>query len=506
MEPVNDQEDAASWGDWDENDEAEQTKCLLTEEIFPSVDKAIDSCEGLGLKFRQNIKGKSTYDKMKIVNFIRMKAAEKESADSINKMIEKKEWSDDKYLTPTLEYDPLLFSLDEESDDGDEAATVDALRAENELLKEKLREYLEQEHQDPEPKKLPTVKEEDDRLFFSGYGQFDIHETMLKDIPRTALYRTALSENPTLVSGAKVLDLGCGTGILSMLAATGGASQVVGVDASERVAYFASENVKRNGLSGTIKIINNKIEDVVNPFGEGEKADVLVSEWMGYCLLFESMLDSVITARDTHLKPGGAILPDIARMFAAGIRYEGTDLQFWDKVWGYDMTAMRDEVQKQSLKTAVVTDISGSHVITSTSTIRTFDLSTVSKEEIPFTSDFTLKPFHGTESVSAVVLWFDTEFSPRYCKDQSVTLSTSPYAKPTHWHQTSLLLESPIAISKKSSSEGEIGSESRPATHISCTISIVKCQAHHRDLDISLTVTPFCGDDVGKTQTRSYIL
>lgn len=46
--------------------------------------------------------------------------------------------------------------------------------------------------------------------------------------------------------------------------------------------------------------------------------DVLVSEWMGYCLLFESMLDTVLVARDKYLKPGGAILPDVATFFLAG--------------------------------------------------------------------------------------------------------------------------------------------------------------------------------------------
>lgn len=40
--------------------------------------------------------------------------------------------------------------------------------------------------------------------------------------------------------------------------------------------------------------------------------DVLISEWMGYCLLYESMLTSVLYARDHWLKPGGAILPDTA--------------------------------------------------------------------------------------------------------------------------------------------------------------------------------------------------
>lgn len=45
--------------------------------------------------------------------------------------------------------------------------------------------------------------------------------------------------------------------------------------------------------------------------------DVLLSEWMGYCLLYESMLSSVLFARDRWLKPGGAILPDTATMVSS---------------------------------------------------------------------------------------------------------------------------------------------------------------------------------------------
>ena len=33
--------------------------------------------------------------------------------------------------------------------------------------------------------------------------------------------------------------------------------------------------------------------------------DVIISEWMGYFLLFESMLDTVIVARNQHLQTGG---------------------------------------------------------------------------------------------------------------------------------------------------------------------------------------------------------
>ena len=48
-----------------------------------------------------------------------------------------------------------------------------------------------------------------------------------------------------------------------------------------------------------------------------DQVDVVVSEWMGYFLLYESMLDSVIWARDKYLSPGGSspLLPRPPRLF-----------------------------------------------------------------------------------------------------------------------------------------------------------------------------------------------
>jgi len=57
--------------------------------------------------------------------------------------------------------------------------------------------------------------------------------------PRTLAYQSALTRNPSLMQGAVVLDVGCGTSILSLFAAKGGAAAVVGLDGSERIAGFA---------------------------------------------------------------------------------------------------------------------------------------------------------------------------------------------------------------------------------------------------------------------------
>jgi protein arginine N-methyltransferase 1 len=78
----------------------------------------------------------------------------------------------------------------------------------------------------------------------------------------------------------------------------------------------AREIVTVNGMADKITLLQGKMEEVTVPF---PKVDIIISEWMGYFLLYESMLDTVIYARDKYLTPGGLIFPDKATIFMAGI-------------------------------------------------------------------------------------------------------------------------------------------------------------------------------------------
>ena len=62
--------------------------------------------------------------------------------------------------------------------------------------------------------------------YFDSYSHFGIHEEMLKDEVRTRSYMNAIEQNRHLFKGKVVLDIGCGTGILSMFAARAGAKCV----------------------------------------------------------------------------------------------------------------------------------------------------------------------------------------------------------------------------------------------------------------------------------------
>ena len=112
--------------------------------------------------------------------------------------------------------------------------------------------------------------------YFDSYAHFGIHEEMLKDQIRTITYRNSIYQNPELFRDKIVLDVGCGTGILSMFAAKSGAKMVIGVDMSD-IIHQARQIVKDNDLEDKVTLLQGKMEDVVLPV---PKVDIIISEWM----------------------------------------------------------------------------------------------------------------------------------------------------------------------------------------------------------------------------------
>lgn len=105
-------------------------------------------------------------------------------------------------------------------------------------------------------------------------------------------------------------------------------------------------------------MIKGKIEEITLPV---EKVDIIISEWMGYFLLYESMLDCVLWARDKYLKPvTGKMLPDRALMYVAAIEdaeYKNRKIGFWEDVYGVDMSCLSNTVMKEPLVDNVEKDM-----------------------------------------------------------------------------------------------------------------------------------------------------
>uniref|UniRef100_A0A5F9CT18 Protein arginine N-methyltransferase 2 n=1 Tax=Oryctolagus cuniculus TaxID=9986 RepID=A0A5F9CT18_RABIT len=120
-----------------------------------------------------------------------------------------------------------------------------------------------------------------DEEYFGSYGTLKLHLEMLADQPRTTKYHSVILQNKEALEGKVILDVGCGTGIISLFCANYARPKAVyAVEASE-MAQHTGQLVLQNGFADTITVFQQKVEEVVLP----EKVDVLVSEWMGTCLL-----------------------------------------------------------------------------------------------------------------------------------------------------------------------------------------------------------------------------
>jgi len=275
--------------------------------------------------------------------------------------------------------------------------------------------------------------------YFDSYAHFGIHEEMLKDEVRTLTYRNSIWHNKHLFKGKVVLDVGCGTGILSMFAAKAGAAKVIGVDMSG-IVESAKKIIEVNGLSDKIEIIRGKVEEITLPV---EKVDIIISEWMGYCLFYESMLDTVLYARDKWMAPGGLMFPDKATLYVCAIedrQYKDDKINWWDDVYGFDMSAIR----KVALTEPLVDVVDRHTVVTNNCLVKEIDIQTVKKEDIPFESPFHLQ-IRRNDYIQALVTFFNVEFT--HCH-KKVGFSTAPEAPYTHWKQTVFYLEDCLTCKK----------------------------------------------------------
>ncbi|TVU02134.1 hypothetical protein EJB05_52401, partial [Eragrostis curvula] len=474
-EEEEDEEEAEEgWDDWcsDDKDVGGGLLCLFCSSCFNAENLLFEHCATEHcFNFHSIVKELELdfYSCIKLINFVRSMVAEKKcwscgQAFSSNTELcshlhaverylidGKVPWKDDVYLKPFMEDDSLLHSLSI-NDDDDEDEDNCGMPMERgqcsagngvfaELPGNKLSTISERNGSDISPQfhhemndshlkvarasvNAKAIKTMDDN-YFGSYSSFGIHREMLSDKVRTDAYRDdAILGNPSLLSGATVLDVGCGTGTLSLFAAKAGASRVVAVDGSAKMASVATQ-------------------------------------------------------------------------LGAGLGKGGTSLPFWENVYGFNMLCIGKEVTSTSARFPVVDVLASQDIVTETAVLHSFDLASMKESEMDFTASFELRLSESSATVPGVtwcygiVLWFDTGFTNRFCKEKPVVLSTSPFSTPTHWSQTIFTFEEPIAMAKEESTLGSsasAGTDECPATMLGCRISIVRA-SEHRSIDISVETT-----------------
>lgn len=295
------------------------------------------------------------------------------------------------------------------------------------------------------------------------------------DHNRMRAYHSAIMNNRKMFEGKVVLDVGAGSGVLSIWAAQAGAAKVYGIEFTD-IAKHARVLVEANGVSDIVEIIQSSAEDIQLPC----KVDIIISEWMGYILLRESMLDSVIRARNKWLKPDGAMFPSHATMFLGAISYEEDRIakvgeyaasmhdwaQFTDemtKFYNINMSPLDTHFDREQAQyyiySGLWTELRPEHLIGQPAVIKRLDLNTctiadaLGVDKTPYSITV---PFPST--VSGFAGWFTVDFAGSVANpcQKRVTLSTGPEAGYTHWGQQVFYMQNAITAAPDTVLAGEV--------------------------------------------------
>ncbi|XP_071520008.1 protein arginine N-methyltransferase 6-like isoform X2 [Panulirus ornatus] len=319
-----------------------------------------------------------------------------------------------------------------------------------------------------------------DESYFASYSDIELHRTMIEDSVRTNAYQQAIFQNTEEdIRGKVVADVGCGTGILSMFCAQAGAKKVYAIDAS-KIAVHAKQLIEANGFKDVITVLQGKAEEVELP----EKVDMIVSEWMGYMMLYETMLPSVLYVRDKWLKPGGKMYPERAVLYMALgeaqwiTKYEEGTYDFWislNHVYNLDMSLLADHAVARYKDVVHVHMVAQEDVLSLPTPVCDLNLMTVTAEDLRSISrSFTLSSM-GSRRLNSMVLWFDVWFPGGF------KLSTSPDNEDTHWQNTVL----PLATAPL-----------QQDTQVKGELSITQDLTNHRFLNVDLTYSVDKGEEI----------
>ncbi|XP_030888613.1 protein arginine N-methyltransferase 3 isoform X2 [Leptonychotes weddellii] len=404
---LSDSGDEAAWEDEDDAElphDKQQTPCLFCDRLFTSAEETFSHCKSehqFNIDNMVHKHGLEFYGYIKLINFIRLKNPTVEYMNSIYNPVP---WEKEEYLKPVLEDDLLLqFDVEDLYEPVSVPFSYPNGLSENTSVVEKLK-HMEARALSAEAA-LARVREDLQRM-----------KQFAQDFVMNADVRTCSS------------------------------SAIADLQEDEDGVYFSSYGhygIHEEMLKDKVRTESYRDFIYQNPHIFKDK---------GYFLLFESMLDSVLYAKNKYLAKGGSVYPDICTISLVAVsdmNKHADRIAFWDNVYGFNMSCMKKAV----IPEAVVEVLDPKTLISDACSIKQIDCHTTSVSALEFSSNFTLQ-ITKTSMCTAIAGYFDIYFE-KDCHSR-VVFSTGPQSARTHWKQTIFLLEKPFSVKAGEALKGKI--------------------------------------------------
>ncbi|XP_028321029.1 histone-arginine methyltransferase CARM1-like isoform X2 [Gouania willdenowi] len=278
--------------------------------------------------------------------------------------------------------------------------------------------------------------------FHKFHGCLSQQQNLLQDYPRTATYQRAILANEADFRNKVVLDVCCGSGILSFFAVQAGASMVYATESSP-MSKYTQILVQNNHLSEQIRVLQGEVKKVNCP----DMVDVIVSEPFSYMLFNRTLMGNFIHAKK-WLKPNGLMFPSFADLHVAPFTDDQLYLEhyaranFWQQrsFYGVNLSALHSAAVDEFFKQPIV-DTFDEQILLSRSIKHCINFMDSKEEdihriEIPF-----VFPLLQSGLIHGLAFWFDVAYQG---SKTTVWLSTAPTEPPSRWSQVRCLLQTPL--------------------------------------------------------------
>jgi len=213
-----------------------------------------------------------------------------------------------------------------------------------------------------------------------------------------------------------------------------------------------------------------------------EQVDLIVSEWMGYFLIYEARLAEVIRSRDRWLKPGGLLFPDRAKMYVSLLEdeeYKGRHFDYYGNVWGFDFSPMQEPAHGEP----VVNSFEGTQMLSSIACVLDLSLYRCTVEEAFNIASAYQVTCKREGKVHAHLFWFEIRFDSCH---KPIAFATGPESPASCWKQTAFFLTAALPVKAGDRVRGMVATR--------------KASDDRRDLDIKVS----CKVNAGKPHLQYY--